>query len=626
MSLLNNIHSPEQLKSFSIDELESLCAEIRQTIVHTVAKNSGHLGSSLGVTELTVALHSVFSAPYDKILWDTGHQSYVHKLLTGRKDRFSSIRQYKGISGFPTRSESEYDVFGVGHASTSISAGYGIAVARDLNHEKFKVVSVISDGSLTGGISYEGLQNLGASNRDMIVILNDNQMFISHRIGAMGAYLTKLLTLGFVTKWEKKIENFLTKIHAFGSTLVHFSKRLRVLLFPGLLFEELGFTYFGPVYGHDIKQLRTALLAIKNIQSPVLLHVVTRKGKGFDYSEEDPFGWHAPGKFDVKSGVLEKRDGKVLSYTDVFSQTLFNLSKKDKKIITVTAAMPDGTGTANIQKYLPEQFFDVGLAEQHAVTFAGGLATEGLRPVVAIYSTFLQRGFDQLLHDIALQNLPVVFILDRSGLVGDDGPTHHGVFDYSYIRLIPNFIFMAPKDENELQHMVYTSIYYNDGPVAIRYPKGDALCGIGLDSQYSAIEIGKGEIVVDVPSSKIALISIGSMVHPSIDIAEEINQEGYAVCVVNMRFIKPIDTQLLVTLIKRGIDTFVTVEENVLSGGFGSAIMEATENMRVKKIHRIGIQDRFTEHGPIDILKKVENLSKEQIKKKVLSVIKANGE
>lgn len=624
MAILEIIKKPQDLKIVKRGLLPQLCREVRDRILEVVSKNGGHLGASLGATEIAVALHYVFNAPDDKIVWDTGHQSYGHKILTGRYAKFNTLRQFGGLSGFPNRKESEYDTFGAGHASTAISAALGMAAARDLKKENFKVIAVISDGCITGGMSYEGLQNAGHLGSDLLVVLNDNQMFISHRVGAMGTFLAKLLTLGVVTKWEKKLERSLARIHFWGSALVKLGKRLKVLLFPGILFEEMGFAYFGPVDGHDVNRLVSVLEAVKNLKGPILLHVITKKGKGYEPAEKDTFGWHAPGKFDVATGEIQKSAGEPTQYTTIFGQTLVRLAKEDARIVAITAAMPEGTGTNFMRDELPDRFFDVGLAEQHAVTFAGGLATIGMRPVVAVYSTFLQRAFDQMENDIALQNLPVVFILDRGGLVGDDGPTHHGVFDYSFIRMLPNFVHMAPKDENELQHMVYTALKYEKGPIALRYPRG-AGYGVHMDKDLKAIPIGQGEILLDPPDAEIFILAIGSTVYPVLEAAKILDGEDYTVGVANMRFVKPIDKDLLKKLVQKGVRKFVTVEENVLSGGFGSAIMEALEGENVL-IYRIGINDHFTEHGTQEILRDLEGLTAEKIAERTKKFLSRQAE
>ncbi len=619
MSLLKNIKNPQDLKAVSKGLLPQVCKEVRDRILDVVSRKGGHLGASLGATEITVALHYVFDSPKDKIVWDTGHQTYGHKILTGRYDRFETIRQFGGLSGFINRKESEHDTFGGGHASTAISAALGMAAARDIKGEDSKVVAVISDGCITGGESYEGLQNAGHLGSDLLVILNDNQMFISHRVGAMGTFLAKILTLGIVTKWEKRLEKFLARLHFWGAGLVRLGKRLKVLLFPGILFEEMGFAYFGPVDGHDIGRLVEVLNAIKQVKGPALLHIITKKGKGYDRAENDEFGWHAPGKFDVSTGEIQKSAGTPTPFTKIFGQTLVRVAREDKRIVAITAAMPEGTGTDLFRDEIPERYFDVGLAEQHAVTFAGGLATQGLKPFVAVYSTFLQRAFDQMENDIGLQSLPVVFVLDRAGLVGDDGPTHHGVFDLSYIRMIPNFVHMAPKDENELQHMIYTAAKYDKGPIALRYPRGSSL-GVEMDKDLKHIPIGKGEILKETPKDQLAVLAIGSMVHPSLEAAQILSKEGQQVTVVNMRFAKPIDKDLLKALIAKGIRKFVTVEENLLAGGFGSAVMEAMEGETIQ-IFRIGIDDHFTEHGTQPVLRDLEGLSPVKIAEKVRLIL-----
>ena len=615
MSILEIIKKPADLKVIKRELLPQVCKEVRGRILEVVSKKGGHLGASLGATEITVALHYVFNAPTDKIIFDTGHQAYGHKILTGRCEKFDTLRQFRGISGFPNRKESEYDTFGVGHASTAISTATGIAAARDLKGEDFKVVALISDGCITGGMSYEGLQNAGHLGSDMLLVLNDNQMFISHRVGAMGAFLAKLLTLGVVTKWEKKLSKFLARMHFWGAYLTKIGKRLKVLLFPGILFEEMGFAYFGPVDGHDIIRLTEVLETIKNLKGPVLLHIITKKGKGYEHSENDMFGWHAPGKFNVETGEILSSAGVPTAYTKIFGETLVKLAKEDRRIVAVTAAMPEGTGTDLMRDQFPNRYFDVGLAEQHAVTFAAGMATEGIRPVVAIYSTFLQRAFDQMQHDVSLQNLPVVFVLDRGGIVGDDGPTHHGVFDYSFIRMLPNFVHMAPKDENELQHMLYTAIKHDKGPIAMRYPRG-VIQGVPMDKEFKLIPIGHGEMVKEEKHDVAAILAIGNMFYPALEASKILDKEKIHVGVANMRFVKPIDKDLLLRLVEKGVRKFITVEENVLAGGFGSAVMEALEGEDVS-IRRIGIEDHYTEHGTQDILRDKEGLTAEKIAEKI---------
>jgi 1-deoxy-D-xylulose-5-phosphate synthase len=618
MGLLDQIKDTRDVRQLSREQLPQLAREIRDRILEVVATRGGHLGSSLGATELTIALHYVFNTPTDKIVWDTGHQTYGHKLLTGRKDRFDTIRQMNGLSGFLKRDESPYDSFGAGHASTAISAALGMAAARDQNKTDNKVVAVVSDGCITGGMSFEGLQNAGHVGTDLLVVLNDNEMFISNRVGALGAFLTKLLTGGLAKKLEAEVEKFLKRIQFYGAGLLRVAKRVRVLLFPGMLFEELGFSYFGPVDGHDVNRLVEILENIKTLKGPILLHIITKKGKGYEYAEKDPFTWHGPGKFDVKTGTMVKSTTPTPpAYQKVFGQTLVNLAKQDPRIACITAAMPEGTGTDLFRKEIPSRFFDVGLAEEHAVTFAAGMACEGIKPVAAIYSTFLQRGFDQMEHDVALQKLPVVFCLDRAGLVGEDGPTHHGVFDFAYSRIIPNMVVMAPADENELQHMLKTALSHNM-PSVIRYPRGPGE-GVPLDAEYKTLPIGKG--VVLKQGQEVYLLAIGATVHPALRAAAIIEKEGIPCGVVNMRFVKPLDKDLLVQL-SRQTTNFVTIEEHVLTGGFGSAVMEATEGMGLN-IRRIGIPDKFIEHGPQNVLRDQVGLSPEKIAQTTLEFLRS---
>jgi len=617
MGLLDQIKEPRDLRALRRDQLPQLAREIRDRILDVVSTRGGHLGSSLGTTELTIALHYVFNTPEDKLVWDTGHQTYGHKLLTGRKDRFDTIRQMNGLSGFLRRDESIYDAFGAGHASTAISAALGMAVARDQNKQDNKVVAIVSDGCITGGMSFEALQNAGHLGKDLLVVLNDNEMFISNRVGALGAFLTKLLTGGLAKKLEAEVEKFLKRIQFYGAGLLRVAKRMRVLLFPGMLFEELGFSYFGPVDGHDLERLIEIMENIKTLKGPVLLHIVTKKGKGYEYAEKDPYTWHGPGKFDVKTGTMHKSNTPTPpQYQKVFGEALVKLAKEDSRIACITAAMPEGTGTDLFRKEIPSRFYDVGLAEEHAVTFAAGMACENTRPVAAIYSTFLQRGFDQMEHDVGLQKLPVVFCLDRAGLVGEDGPTHHGVFDYSYTRVIPNFVVMAPADENELQHMLKTALSINL-PSTIRYPRGPGE-GVHLDTEFKTLPIGKG--VVLKSGQEVYLLAIGSMVHPCLKAAALIEKEGIPCGVVNMRFVKPLDVELLHQL-QQQTQNFVTVEENILAGGFGSAVMEALEGTDCR-IHRIGIPDKFIEHGPQNVLRDMVGLSPEKIAQSTLQFMK----
>ncbi len=607
MELLLNILGPSDLRQLTAEQLPQVADEIRKTILDTVSKTGGHLGSSLGATEITLALHYVFDTPRDKLVWDTGHQTYGHKILTGRRDRLPTLRQLGGLSGFLRRTESEYDAFGAGHASTAISAALGLAAARDLKGERHKVVAIVSDGCMTGGESYEGLQNAGIAQSDLLVILNDNQMFISHRVGALGVFLTRLLTLGAVRNAEKQVEKFLARFKLWGASILRVAKRARVLLFPGMLFEEMGFSYFGPIDGHDVQHLIEVLRYIKELKGPVLLHCITKKGKGYPPAEADAYTWHGPGRFDVASGRFFKADTTPPpSYTEIFSKALVREADENPKVVAITAAMPEGTGLDRMRDRHPRRYFDVGLAEQHAVTFAAGLACTGLRPVVAIYSSFLQRAYDQIEHDVCLQKLPVIFCIDRGGLVGEDGPTHHGTFDLSYLRMLPHMTIMAPADENELQHMLHTAIALG-APVAIRYPRG-ASVGVGLDPQTQTLPIGKGMRMK--AGSDITIAAIGTRVYPALQAAQILDAQGISTGVLNMRFVKPIDEELLREA--AAATPLVTVEDNVVAAGFGSAVLETLADAR-RSVLCLGIPDRFIEHGAPERLYEAVGLSPAKI-------------
>ena len=614
MKLLSDINSPADLRKLKPEQLPQVCSELRRCILETISKTGGHLGSSLGATEIITALHYVFQSPRDKFIFDTGHQSYSHKLLTGRRDKFPGIRQLGGLSGFPKRSESEYDVFGTGHASTAISAALGVAAGRDLKGEKFKVVAMVADGCMTGGEAYEGLQNAGMLQSDLLVILNDNQMFISKRVGALGAFLTKLLTLGAVRDAKQSIQKFLERFKFWGSSILRVAKRARVLLFPGMLFEEMGFAYFGPVDGHDVVQLVKVLKHIKALRGPILLHCVTKKGKDYPRAEEDATTWHGPSKFDLKTGRFPKDPSPKApppTYTTVFGKALLKEGRRDPRIVAITAAMPEGTGLDLFRDEYPRRFYDVGIAEEHAVTFAGGLATEGYRPVVAIYSSFMQRGFDQVAHDICLQNLPVTFCLDRAGLVGEDGPTHHGVFDLSFLRTLPNITMMAPADENELQHMLRTALTL-DGPAVVRYPRGSGV-GVALDEEARPLAVGKGARLKD--GSAVTILAVGNRVHAALTAAHLLDDQGIPTGVINMRFVKPLDERL-VREVAAHTAHLVTVEDNALAAGFGSAVLEAL-NGRGVNILRLGIPDRWVENGSLDQLYDLVGISPEKIARRV---------
>lgn len=596
--LLDTIASPDDLKGLSLAELTALASELREWIIATCARNGGHLAPSLGVVELTLALHRVFSSPDDKIVWDVGHQAYAHKLLTGRRDQFHTLRTLNGISGFPKRAESPHDAFDVGHSSTSVSAALGFAVARDLDHRTNKVIAVIGDGSMTGGIAYEGLNHAGHLNKDLVVVLNDNEMSIAENVGALSNFLSRTITSEFVHKMKKDVETFLSGLDRVGNRVLKVAKRaeesLKGLFTPGMLFEAFGFEYIGPIDGHDIAMLTETFEKVKRFDDAVLIHVLTKKGKGYRPAEENPSLFHGVGPFEVDSGKVLKGKGGAASYTGVFGEALKKVAADDERVVAITAAMPDGTGLAGFAAAFPKRFFDVGIAEQHGVTFAAGLAAEGYRPVFAVYSSFLQRAFDQVFHDVCLQNLPVTFAIDRAGVVGSDGPTHHGVFDLSYLRSLPNLVLMAPKDENELQHMLKTALMY-DGPCALRYPRGNGI-GVSLDQVFSPLAIGRGEVLRRGGDGTI--LAVGSRVQPSLAAAELLENEGISLAVVNARFVKPLDRTLIVELARES-GILVTVEENAVQGGFGSAVLELLEEEGIagKRVLRLGYPDRFVEQG-----------------------------
>ncbi|MFZ3254423.1 MAG: 1-deoxy-D-xylulose-5-phosphate synthase [Syntrophales bacterium] len=597
---MKKINSPKDIKQLDIPALNALAAEIRTLMIETVSRQGGHLASSLGAVELAVALHYVFDAPRDKLVWDVGHQAYAHKILTGRRDRFSSLRQKGGLSGFPRREESVYDSFSVGHSGTSISAVSGIAEARCLNGENFKVVAVIGDGSMSAGLAFEGLNWSGDRKKDMIIILNDNELSISPNVGALSSYLNRIMTGHTVTRLKAEFKIFLKSIPVLGEPMLRFVRQveesLKGFVVPGILFEELGFTYVGPLEGHRLDHLIKNLENVKALQCPVLVHVVTKKGKGYQFSEEDPLRFHGIPPFHIETGeLLPERDLPTPpSYTKVFGDTMIKLASADRRIVAITAAMTEGTGLSQFAAKFPRRFFDVGIAEQHAVTFAAGLATQGIIPVVAIYSTFLQRAYDQIVHDVCLQKLPVVFALDRGGMVGEDGCTHHGIFDYSFLRPIPNIVMMAPKDENELQHMLKTAVDCGR-PVSVRYPRGKGL-GVPMDEKPQALEIGKGEVLVK--GTDLAIFAIGASVSPALQAAEALLKEGVSITVVNARFIKPLDGELLCAT-ALSLRRVLTVEENVLMGGFGSAVLElfTAQGLRGVMVRQLGIGDAFVEHA-----------------------------
>lgn len=611
--LLETINSPSDLKKLKPEQLPELAEEIRQFLLETVSLTGGHLGSNLGSVELTIALHYCFDSPFDKIIWDVGHQAYTHKILTGRRDLFHTQRQYKGISGFPKRSESEHDAFGVGHSSTSISVGLGMAAGADLAGAKNHAIAVIGDGSLTGGMAFEALNQAGHLKKNLIVILNDNEMSISKNVGAFSSFISRKMTGRYFRDLKKEMQGLLKSIPAIGTDILHFARRaensLKGFLTPGSLFEALGFDYLGPLDGHDLVQLVEVFNNINELDGPLLVHVMTTKGKGYKFAEDTPDKYHGVGSFDIATG---KGAGKAASksYTEVFGETILQLAEEDPKLVAITAAMPDGTGLNAFAKRFPERFFDVGIAEQHALAFAAGMAADGFRPVAAIYSTFVQRAYDQVFHDICLQKLPVTIAMDRAGLVGDDGPTHHGVFDLSYLRHLPELTLMAPKDENELRLMLKTAIY-SDLPMALRYPRG-AGYGVEIDPDLKTLPIGIGEELLD--GKDLTIIAIGATVYPALQAAETLRQRGIEAGVVNARFVKPLDAGLILSVARR-TGQVITVEENALQGGFGSAVLEllydnGLQNVRVK---RLGIPDHYIEQGSQAQLRKDVGIDAEGI-------------
>ena len=603
-NILSKIDSPSDLKGLSEAERKALSEEMRAAIIDTVSRTGGHLASNLGVVELTIALHTVFDSPADKIVWDVSHQSYAHKLLTGRKEAFSSLRQGGGLSGFTRRDESVHDAFGAGHASTSISAALGLAKARDLIGGDEHVVAVIGDGSMTGGLALEGLNNAEQLATDVIVILNDNTMSISENVGGMALNLSKLRMAPIYKKVESSAKEMVERMPA-GRALARTAEGLshgvtRLLASKaGAVFEEMGFTYLGPIDGHSTEVLIDVLESAKKLSGPLLIHVVTQKGKGYEFAESNSRMFHGISGFDVSDGIIERANGNT-SYTKVFSETLVDLADADERIVAITAAMPDGTGLAKFAERFPKRFFDVGIAEEHAVTFAAGLAAGGLRPVVALYSTFLQRAYDQVLHDVCLQNLPVVFAVDRAGLVGEDGPTHHGMFDLSYLRHIPGLVVAAPKDTMELRNLIATALSH-DGPMAVRYPRGGGPCAYE-PGEIEILAIGKGERLVE--GDDVAIIAVGSTVYPALEAAGELRGDGLGAEVINARFVKPLDEKLILSVLERGLPV-VVVEDNTIVGGFGSAILELASRSghALNRIRMLGVPDAFVAHDSVDALR-----------------------
>jgi 1-deoxy-D-xylulose-5-phosphate synthase len=619
-NLLDGIEDPKDIRRLTVNELEQLATEIRQEVISVVSEVGGHFASTLGAVELTLALHYVFESPHDRIVWDTGHQAYAHKLICGRRERLGTIRQFGGLSGFLSRDESEYDVFGAGHAGTSISAALGMVAAKTLQGSSRKVVAVISDGGLSAGLTYEGLNQAGHLEKDLIVVLNDNAIFIDPRVGAVSSFLSKQFTTDLGVRLQKNLSALLRTLPK-GENLFHIARKVKDsflgLVTPGFLFESLGFQYVGPIDGHNIEEMVTTLDNVKKMERPTLVHVITVKGKGYPPAEKDPVRFHGVTPFHVLTGKSKKERGPIPTYTDIFGASLTRLAKENPKIVGITAAMGSGTGIDKLARDLPGRTYDVGIAEQHAVTFAAGMATEGLIPVVAIYSTFLQRGYDEILHDVCLQNLHVVFALDRGGLVGADGPTHHGVFDFAYMRSIPNIMIMAPKDENELQHMLKTAIEYS-GPVSLRYPRGEGW-GVELDAEMRQLDIGKAEILRQ--GSDIVIAAIGQTVMPALRAAQDLAPLGIDAAVVNARFVKPLDRELFRDLLIR-VPRLITIEDHTVVGGFGSALLEllAEEGITGVEVKRLGVPDRFVTHGTQDELRKICGFDKDAIAQAALQM------
>lgn len=622
-NLLDKINSPVDVKKLSDEQLKQLAAEIRQLLIKVISHTGGHLAPNLGVVELTLALHKVFTTPQDKLVFDVGHQAYIHKIITGRREQFPTLRQYGGLSGFPKRCESEHDAFGTGHSSTSISAALGMAVARDLQGEDYNVVAIIGDGSMTGGMAFEALNNAGTLHKKMVVVLNDNEMSISKNVGAMSDYLYHLRTGETYNKIKNDIEGWLKNME-FGTDVLKAIRRLKgsvkYLMVPTSIFEELGFTYLGPVDGHDIHGLIEVLQAAKKIDGPVMVHVLTKKGKGYKPAEESPNKFHGTGPFEIATGKKITNPAAPISYTEVFGKTITELADSDKKIVGLTAAMPDGTGLNIFAQAHPDSFFDVGIAEQHAVTAAAGMAAAGMKPVTAIYSTFMQRAYDSILHDICMQKLHVTMCLDRAGLVGDDGYTHHGVFDYAYLRSIPNMTIMAPKDENELRHMLKTALSFN-GPISVRYPRGSGV-GVDITEPMHELPIGKAEVLRE--GKELCFWAIGSMVQSAVQAADKLKEQGIDAGVVNMRFAKPLDKELLIEHAKR-YGKIVTLEEGVLAGGVGSEVLEILDDAGLLQqcaVLRLGIPDEFVTHGDKKLLFRDLGLDTDAIVQKAAAFVK----
>lgn len=617
--MLERIQKENDIKELDPEELPVLAQEIREFLVEKVSRTGGHLASNLGVVELTMALHLTFTLPEDKIIWDVGHQSYTHKILTGRKDGFEDLRKYGGMSGFPKRKESRCDAFDTGHSSTSVSAGLGLVEARDIKGEDYSVISVIGDGSLTGGMAYEALNNASHLENNFIIVLNDNHMSISENVGGMSKYLSHLRTADIYTGLKKGVTNVLERVPVVGDSMIEQIRKtkssIKQLVVPGMLFEDMGITYLGPLPGHNIPMLCKALREARKVQGPVLLHVMTKKGKGYEPAEAAPDKFHGIGPFDVASGEVTAKKEKD-TYTDVFGKVICAEAAKSPDVVAITAAMADGTGLSQFRKRFPKRFFDVGIAEGHAVTFAAGLAAGGMRPVFAVYSSFLQRGYDQIIHDVALQNLPVVFAVDRAGLVGSDGETHQGIFDLSYLGSIPNMTVLAPKHKWELADMVRFALGYN-GPVAVRYPRGTAYTG--FQEYRERVEYGKSERIFE--EEELAILSVGHMFEEAVKVRQNLKDRGLSCSLVNMRFVKPID-KAMVRKLSENHRLLVVMEENVQTGGCGEHVLEyaSRENLPVKVLP-LALSDTYVEHGSVDVLRRENGIDGEGMTRRILEVL-----
>ncbi|HAV91691.1 TPA: 1-deoxy-D-xylulose-5-phosphate synthase [candidate division WOR-3 bacterium] len=623
--ILDRVNFPKDIKELSINQLYQLASEIRYFIIENTSKTGGHVAPSLGAVELILAMHYVFDAPRDKMIFDVGHQSYAHKIITGRKERFGTLRTFNGISGFNNIFESEYDVLTVGHAGTSLSAALGIAVARDLNKDDFQIISVIGDGSMTNGLVYEALNNLAHYRSKMIIILNDNNMSISENVGGISQYLNKLQTGPVYTTIKKDMWELMGRLpdkmgHKTRDLARRVKESLKNFFIPTIFFEEFGLRYLGPLNGHNLEELISTLKYAKNYDGPILIHAITQKGRGYIHAENDPTKFHGLGKFNKETGKTEVSENAKVKYTDVFGKTLVELAKENDKVVAITAAMPDGTGLSYFRDEINERFFDVGIAESHAVVFAAGLSLTGKKPVCAIYSTFLQRSYDQLIHDASLMKRNIFFVLDRAGIVGDDGPTHHGLFDISYLRTVPDMVIMSPKDEDELRSMIKLGLDYNDGPIALRYPRGEGL-GIDISGKIKDIKLGESEILIR--GERLIISAIGNMVYPAMKAAEIIKEKfGFIPSVINARFVKPLDIDTVISLENNHTD-ILTVEENILSGGYGEYLSRLlTERGSKLNVSSLGVDDVFVEAGSQSLLRERIGLDANGIAKRAGELLK----